>query len=83
MFFKKMIISAIHLIFLTIAVYTRAGDQPDVAKTTGVTANTVARYIFETLTFIGCIGILVMQGLDLKKQGFKEYLQNLVIELVL
>lgn len=75
-----MIISTIHLIFLTIAVYTRAGDQPYVAKTTGVTANTVARYIFESLTFIGCIGILVMQGLDLKKQGFKEYLQNLVGE---
>ena len=77
MFFKKMIISVFHLIFLTIAVYTRAGDQPYVAPST-VTANTVARYIFEALTFIGCIGILVMQGLDLKKQGIREYLANLV-----
>ncbi len=76
---KKAIFTIFHLIFLTIAVYTRAGDFPLVAKSTA-SANTVVRYIAESLTLILCIINLLIQAKELKVQGVKEYFNNLVIK---
>ena len=40
-FLKKAALSVLHLICLTVAVYTRAGDYPYLAIYPAVTANTV------------------------------------------
>lgn len=40
-FYTRLIITLFHLLFLSIAVYTRAGDSPNVAKYPTSDANTV------------------------------------------
>jgi hypothetical protein len=74
---KKSILSFFHLLFLSIAVYTRAADTENLLKQAN-NGNTVVRYISELLVIIICILQLFFIGQQIYGQGMKEYLKNLV-----
>ena len=74
---KKSVLSFFHLLFLTIAVYTRAADTDDLLASPH-NANTVVRYISELLVIILCLVKLFFIGQQIYEQGLKEYLKNLV-----
>ena len=78
--FKKLIISIIHLIFLSIAVYTRAGDSEKLLHWPPQTTNTWVRYISEIAVLIECLAILFLQAQEIFAQGFIYYLKNLAGE---
>ncbi|RMZ97637.1 Transient receptor potential cation channel subfamily V member 6, partial [Brachionus plicatilis] len=75
--FKKLIISIIHLIFLSIAVYTRASDADELLHWPPKSGNTWVRYISEIAVLIGCLAILFLQAQEIYAQGFIYYLKNL------
>ena len=76
---QKLIFAVIHMLFLSIAVYTRASDSPNLAKWPVESATTWVRYVSEVAVVIICLIIMIIQGLDIYGQGFKDYLKNLVI----
>lgn len=76
-FFSKLVISIIHLIFLSISVYTRAADSGNLAQWPPGSANTWVRYISELAVLIGCLAILFLQAQEIYAQGFLYYLKNL------
>lgn len=79
-FYQRLTISLLHLIFLSIAVYTRAGDSPTVAKYPTTDGNTIARYIFECLVVVFSLYSIFTQIQEIYKQGFKEYIKSLFSE---
>ncbi|CAF0893285.1 unnamed protein product [Brachionus calyciflorus] len=81
LFFKKLFISSVHLIFLSIAVYTRASATGDtLAEWPPKEAVTWIRYISEIAVLIGCLAILFLQAQEIYAQGFIYYLKNLAGE---
>ncbi len=74
---KKSILSFFHLLFLSIAVYTRAADTGELLLRPQ-NANTVVRYISELLVIILCLVQLFFIGQQIYEQGIREYLKNLV-----
>ncbi len=75
---QKLVISVIHLLFLSIAVYTRAGDSDTLLKWPGNSGNTWVRYISEIAVVIGCIANLFLAAQEIYAQGILYYLKNLV-----
>ena len=74
---KKSILSFFHLLFLSIAVYTRAADTKELLVRPQ-NANTIVRYISELLVIILCLVQLYFIGQQIYEQGIREYLKNLV-----
>jgi hypothetical protein len=78
---QRMIVSCIHLLCLTIAVYTRAADANHLFVWPGDTsnpANTWVRYIAEICVIIGCLANLFQAGQEIYAQGILYYIKNLV-----
>ena len=78
-FIQKLIFAVIHLICLSIAVYTRASDSSNLAKWPVESATTWVRYVSEAAVVIICLIVLFIQGQEIYAQGFIYYLKNLVI----
>ena len=79
-FFQKLIFAVIHMLFLSIAVYTRAYDSPNLAKWPVESATTWVRYFSEIVVVVICMVVLFIQGLEIHSQGMLFYLKNLLGE---
>lgn len=79
-FLKRLGILFFHLFFLSGAVYTRPSqDRPLIADPDHLTATDYARFCFEIITCLSCVGyVVVQQSSELRNLGLKGFLSQLV-----
>ena len=83
-FLKRLILQFVHLICMSIAIYTRP-DQ-SVSLLTGIRYDTdpinstdITRYSFEIATILGCLAwLIIQQGEEIKNAGLQSFWRNLV-----
>ncbi|XP_033732977.1 transient receptor potential cation channel subfamily V member 6-like [Pecten maximus] len=71
-FFQRLVMAFIHLILVSVAVYTR--PEEGLLKTRGVID--IIRFVSEILVCIGCVLILIIDIGEVASQGFWAFLKN-------
>ena len=79
-FLKRLGILFFHLMMLSAAVYTRPSqDRPLMGDIDKLDAMDYARFCFEIITCLSCIGyVIIQQSSELKNLGLKGFLSQLV-----
>ena len=81
-FMKRLLICALHLISISIAIYTRPDMETSMLNgiTSGeITTSDVTRYCFEAACILGCLAYLIIQqGEELKNSGINSFYRNMV-----
>jgi len=77
-FFKRISIAFLHLLAMSLAVYTRPDDRTQSLSTYN-DVRSLFRLGFEIGTILNCISYVVFQqGEEIKNQGFLSFIKQLV-----
>ena len=79
-FLKRLIILFLHLLSLSVAVYTRPNqDRPLMTDVDHLEPIDYVRFTFEILTCLSCVGyVVIAQSSEIRNLGIKGYLSQLV-----
>ena len=80
-FLKRLIICIIHLLCISVAIYTRPGNETSLLigiKDGEIDSEQITRYCFEVATIFGCLAYLIIQqGEEIKNSGLNSFFKNL------